>query len=64
MNQQHKGLIYENEVFKKLNIGEKIEGYIKKIREENKLDISLQPIGYKQFNDVNEQIVLKFSFGF
>ncbi|MFS4418083.1 S1 RNA-binding domain-containing protein [Maribacter sp. 2307ULW6-5] len=45
VNDRHKGLVYFNEVFKTLNIGDVIPGCIKKIREDNKLDISLQPLG-------------------
>lgn len=59
VNNQHKGLIYKNEVFEKLNVGDKLDGFVKKIREENKLDISLQPIGYKNYNDPNCEIIYK-----
>lgn len=55
----HKGLIYENEVFKRLNIGDKLNGYVKKIREENKLDISLTPSGYDNFIDVGSETVFR-----
>ena len=67
VNNLHKGLVYENEVFKPLNIGDKLSGFVKKIREENKIDISLQPIGYENFIDVNCQTVfdvLKKNKGF
>ena len=67
VNHLHKGLVYENEIFKPLNIGDKLTGYVKKIREENKLDISIQPIGYENFNDVNCQLIherLKKNKGF
>ncbi|MCF6214488.1 MAG: S1-like domain-containing RNA-binding protein [Flavobacteriaceae bacterium] len=57
VNNIHKGLIFENEIFTDLNIGDKLTGYIKKIREDNKLDISLQPIGYLKFNDDNAKII-------
>ena len=53
VNNSHKGLVYRNEVFKPLNIGDKLTGFVKKIREENKLDISLQQIGYEKFNEPN-----------
>ena len=53
VNNEHKGLIFENEIFTTINIGDVLKGYVKKIREDNKLDISLQPIGYKKFIDVN-----------
>lgn len=55
----HKGLIYANEVFKELRVGDKFNAFVKKIREENKIDISIQPIGYEKFNDVNAELVFK-----
>lgn len=57
VNNNHLGLVYDNEIFTTLNIGDKLTGYIKKIREDNKLDISLQPIGYLNFNDVNSKLI-------
>ncbi len=59
INNKHKGLLYKNEVFKELRIGEKRTAFIKKIREENKIDLSLQPIGYKQFNSKNAELIYK-----
>lgn len=59
VNKRHKGLVYENEIFTKINIGDKLKGYVKKIREDNKLDISLHPIGYENFNDTNTALVLE-----
>jgi len=47
INHKHKGLVYSNEVFKKVSIGDKLKGYIKTIRPDNKIDVSLQPLGYK-----------------
>lgn len=52
------GLIYENEVFKPLNRGQKLKGYVKLIREDDKIDISLQKQGYNASIDHNMQIVL------
>ncbi len=57
VNNAHKGLIFENEIFKELNIGDKLSGYVKKIREDNKIDISIHPIGYKNFNDANSELI-------
>ncbi len=57
INNVHKGLIFENEIFKELNIGDKLSGYVKRIREDNKIDISIQPIGYKNFNDYNSELI-------
>ncbi len=58
VNQQHEGLIFESDIFTKLNIGEKLTGYVKQIREDNKIDITLQPIGFKNFNDPNCEAIL------
>ncbi len=51
------GLVYKNEVFKPIKTGDKLTGYVKKIREDDKIDISIQPIGYTNFNDVNVDLV-------
>jgi len=59
VNGEHKGLVYENEVFTSLKIGDKLKGYVKEVREDNKIDISLQPIGYEQFNDVNVDMIYR-----
>lgn len=57
VNQYHKGLIYANEVFQPLQIGDSLKGYVKKIREENKLDISLQKTGYEVVEPVAKLIL-------
>lgn len=58
INQKQKGLIFESDIFKNIDIGDEVDGYIKNIRPDNKVDVSLQPIGYRQFNDVNTQLLL------
>lgn len=47
INNKHKGLVYLNEVFKEIAIGDVMPGVIKEIRSDNKIDISLQPLGEK-----------------
>lgn len=47
INKKHKGLVYEDEVFKDISVGDHLKGIIKKIRKDNKIDVSLQQIGYK-----------------
>ncbi len=47
VNQQHKGLIYHNELHAQVRVGDVRRAYIRRIREENKLDVALQPTGYK-----------------
>ena len=57
VNHAYKGLIYENEVFQELNIGDRLKGYVKNLREDNKIDISIHPLGYKNFNDANSELI-------
>ncbi|MEP2279041.1 S1-like domain-containing RNA-binding protein [Maribacter sp.] len=66
VNEKHKGLVYFNEVFKPINIGDVIPGCIKTIRKDNKLDISLQPLGAKVLEPAAKKIyeVLAESGGF
>ncbi|MBU0483345.1 MAG: GntR family transcriptional regulator [Proteobacteria bacterium] len=58
INNSHVGMVYKNEVFKKLLIGQRLKGYIKKIREDFKIDLSLQKLGYQNVGD-SSQIILK-----
>jgi predicted RNA-binding protein (virulence factor B family) len=48
INNQHWGLVYENEVFRSPERGELLKGYIKNIREDEKIDVSLRPLGYRK----------------
>ena len=57
VNDAHWGLIYENEIFQNLHIGQRLKGYIKTLREDSKLDISLQPSGYKKIDNVARGIL-------
>jgi predicted RNA-binding protein (virulence factor B family) len=47
VNKVHAGLIYKDQIFTDLSVGDKLKGIVKKIRPGNKLDISLGQIGYR-----------------
>lgn len=66
VNEKHKGLVYFNEVFKTINIGDVIPGCIKTIRKDNKIDISLQPLGSRVLEPAANKIynVIKEKGGF
>jgi len=51
------GMIYDNEVFEKLTLGEKRDAYIKQVREDHKIDLILQPIGKDSLKIACEKIV-------
>ena len=57
VNNKHKGLIYRNEIFRELKIGDQLNGFVNKIRKDNKIDISLQAIGYTNFKDANSELI-------
>lgn len=59
VNKKFAGLLYHNELYEHLNHGEIRKGYIKKIREGNKIDLSLNPIGYSHILDSKEAILAK-----
>ena len=46
INNTHRGLLYKNEIFTKVEYGDRLKGYIKKIRDDNKIDVVLQKQGY------------------
>lgn len=47
VNNLHRGLIFKNEIFQNLELGDEIKGYIKKVRDDNRLDVSLQAQGLR-----------------
>jgi uncharacterized protein len=57
VNHAHKGLIFDNEIFQQIRIGDRLKGYVKRIRDDHKIDISLQPIGFRKFNDSNTELI-------
>ena len=57
VNNSHWGMVYKNEVFQKLHIGQQLKGYIKKIRLDLKIDLSLQPSGYQKVGDISQTIL-------
>jgi predicted RNA-binding protein (virulence factor B family) len=67
VNQVHQGLVYKNEVFTHLHIGQMIdEGFVKKIREDNKLDIGMGKQGVEKLDDDQVKLIqlLKLHKGF
>jgi predicted RNA-binding protein (virulence factor B family) len=57
VNNSHGGMVFKNEVFQKLDIGQQLKGYIKKIREDGKIDLSLQQPGYQKVDDISRAVL-------
>jgi predicted RNA-binding protein (virulence factor B family) len=67
INEKHKGLLYKDEVFdENIRTGDRLVGYIKNIRPDNKIDVSLQKQGYENVEPNAEKIIfeLRASRGF
>ena len=57
VNNSFEGLVYENEIFSPLKVGDKLKGYVKKVREDGKLDISINPIGKNRVDSNSLKVV-------
>lgn len=67
INEQHKGLLYKDEVYDdSIRTGDRMRGYIKTIRPDNKIDVSIEKIGYERIEPNAEKILneLRASRGF
>ncbi|MGY8885810.1 MAG: CvfB family protein [Flavobacteriales bacterium] len=58
INGVHKGLIYLEDIFEDIRTGDRMKAYIKKIREDNKIDIVLQTPGYRSI-EPNANFILE-----
>jgi len=58
INEKHEGLIYHNEFYRDVFPGDQLTGYIKQIRTDHKIDVTLRPIGYKKV-EPNAQHILE-----
>lgn len=57
VNEKHLGLIYKDDIYKEISVGDRMKGIVKKVRTDNKLDISLSQIGYRNI-EPNAQFIL------
>jgi predicted RNA-binding protein (virulence factor B family) len=57
VNNQHDGIIYKNEVYQSVTIGEHLDAYVKKVRDDGKIDLQIQPPGYKKVAPNAEKIL-------
>ncbi|GGD48738.1 GntR family transcriptional regulator [Emticicia aquatilis] len=66
INNRYKGLIYENEIFQRIKIGTRTKAYVKNIRDDKRIDLSLQKQGYANVEPNAERILekLKANNGF
>ncbi len=56
VNNSYEGMIFENEIFEEVNVGDTKTGYVKLVRDDGKLDLSLAPIGEQKKSTASERV--------
>ncbi len=66
VNGSHWGLVFSNEVFQPLERGQRLDGFVKQLREDGKIDLCLQKPGYEKVTNLTDVILnhLKGQGGF
>ena len=66
VNNEHWGMLYKNQVYQPLSQGQKITGYINKVRDDEKIDLLLEKPGYEKVDSISQKILdeLKQNRGF
>ena len=66
IDNRYQGLVYEDQIFKRIHTGDRMKGYISRVREDGKLDVTLQPLGYQQARAFSDTLLqyLKNNGGF
>jgi predicted RNA-binding protein (virulence factor B family) len=57
INNKHIGLLHSNEIYREMKIGEKLEGFIKTIRPDNKIDVVIGKPGFQKIEDEAAKIL-------
>lgn len=59
INNKYMGVVYKSDIFIKLDIGDRLKGYIGKIREDGKIDVTIRKRGFRKVLDSREVILQK-----
>lgn len=57
INNRHTGVLHHNEIYRSIRVGDKFEGFIKAIRENNQIDLSAGKRGYQRVENEGEKIM-------
>lgn len=59
IDNSHWGLLFKNEVFQPLKTGDRMKGYIKQVRPDEKIDLVLQKPGYEKIDSLSQAVLDK-----
>ena len=54
IDSRHWGMIYKNQIFRPVRVGDSMEGWVRRITDDNRIDLSLQQKGFAQVKDSAE----------
>ena len=57
INNKHEGMLYASDVFEDLERGQRVKGYVTKVREDGKIDLNLTKPGYDKIDEMAERIL-------
>lgn len=57
IDEAHTGVLYFNELLEDLTIGQRLTGYVKKVRDDGKIDLSVQKMGYEKIDEISQKIL-------
>lgn len=57
VNNRHWGMLYANQLFRPVSVGERTKGYVRRITEDNRIDLSLQQQGFAQVKDAAQTLL-------
>ncbi|HSH20697.1 MAG TPA: S1-like domain-containing RNA-binding protein, partial [Draconibacterium sp.] len=66
VNNEHWGMLYKNQLYQTLSPGQKITGFVNKVREDEKIDLLLEKPGYEKVDAISQKILdeIKANRGF
>ena len=59
IDEEFEGLLYRNEIFQEIRERQRIAGFIKKIREDGKIDVSLKPQGFRNVIELDTEKIVE-----
>ena len=57
VNNRHWGMIYRNQIFRPVHVGDRMKAYVTRITEDNRIDLSLQKQGYDEVKESAERLL-------
>lgn len=57
LNNRHWGMLYKNQLFRPIAIGDRLSGYVHRITEDNRIDVSLQQQGFAEVRHSAETLL-------